>query len=119
MSRSLLLASVLLLVLGGIPSSAEEQGLPGPATTSSPGSPCAGNNMLWSNGVAVDDAMNQVPDPILMSANPCFVSCPNGGFIDCSWGIPGDPTLCCWKNATRCQSYNCNTGQLFLSKVCL
>jgi hypothetical protein len=59
------------------------------------------------------------PEKTWSSANPCFVSCPNGGFIDCTWSWAGDPTYCCWKSATRCQSYNCNTGALVLSKVCL
>ena len=58
------------------------------------------------------------PEKIWASANPCFVSCPNGGFIDCTWSWAGDPTFCCWKSATRCQSYRCSTGALVLSKVC-
>lgn len=58
------------------------------------------------------------PEKIWSSANPCFVSCPNGGFIDCSWSWSGDPTYCCWKTATRCMSYNCNTGAIALSKTC-
>ncbi|MFL6231740.1 MAG: hypothetical protein ACJ76N_01265 [Thermoanaerobaculia bacterium] len=59
------------------------------------------------------------PEKILTSANPCFVSCPKGGFIDCTWSWAGDPTYCCFKTSTRCQSYNCNTGAIALSKVCL
>jgi hypothetical protein len=53
------------------------------------------------------------------SANPCFVSCPSGGFIDCSWSWAGDPKYCCWKTSTRCMSYECNTGAIKLSKQCL
>jgi hypothetical protein len=58
------------------------------------------------------------PDKTWASANPCFVSCPSGGFIDCSWSWSGDPTYCCWKTSTRCISYNCNTGAIALSKSC-
>jgi len=59
-----------------------------------------------------------IPDKSWASANPCFLSCPTGGFIDCSWSWAGDPTYCCWKNTTRCISYNCNTGAIALSKQC-
>lgn len=59
------------------------------------------------------------PEKTWTSANPCFVSCPGGGFIDCSWSWAGDPKFCCWKTSTRCMSYNCNTGAIALSKQCL
>ena len=53
-----------------------------------------------------------------MSANPCRVTCANGGTIDCTWSWAGDPTYCCFKNSIICQSYNCNTGSIVLSKHC-
>lgn len=58
------------------------------------------------------------PDLSWMSANPCRVTCPGGGSIDCTWSWAGDPTYCCFKTSTICQSYNCNTGSLVLSKHC-
>jgi hypothetical protein len=53
-----------------------------------------------------------------MSANPCRVTCSNGSTIDCTWSWAGDPTYCCFKNSIICQSYNCNTGSIVLSKHC-
>lgn len=64
-------------------------------------------------------ALIVLPDEAWASANPCEVTCStNGWFLYCTWSYAGDPNYCCWTNpAVGCQSYNCNTGALALSKL--
>jgi hypothetical protein len=110
---SILCLSLLFLCTAALPVLAEEAAVPAPT---------AGADALVSGASCpvspTTDVLTLLPEKIWTSANPCFVSCPLGGFIDCTWSWAGDPTYCCWKNATRCQSYNCSSGTIILSKSC-
>jgi hypothetical protein len=110
------LAAFSLLVLVSPTVLAQEVQSQGQASSATP--ILMDGNCAHSTGA--DEALEMfAPEKSWTSANPCFVSCPGGGFIDCSWSWAGDPTFCCWKTSTRCMSYNCNTGAIALSKQCL
>lgn len=119
--RNLILTSCLLAGIAPAPGLAEVTvQTPESAPTLFPSGGCT-DSILGATSMPDQGPNLSVlePEKTWTSANPCFVSCPNGGFIDCTWSWAGDPHYCCWKSATRCQSYNCSSGSIVLSKVCL